>query len=114
MCFLHFFFQTRTTAIFKYDICSQNENELKTKSMLRAMETRIKKSAIKCMSEKERLLLLYMKPYSWMAPTAAIKAVDSPRIIWMLMSAINRMLRGVRNLSALNIASASALRLSFL
>lgn len=49
------------------------------------------------MSEKDRLLLLYMKNYNWMVPTAAIKAVDSPRILLMLMWAIKRMLLGVRN-----------------
>ena len=43
-----------------------------------------------------------MKLYSWMKPTAAINAADSPRI---LMSAIKRMLLGVRNFSAVVIVS---------
>ena len=43
MCFRHLFFQTRSMATFKQDICSQNDKELKAKSMLIAMETRVKK-----------------------------------------------------------------------
>ena len=51
-CFFHFFYQTRTTATFKQDICSQSKNELKTFSRQSSKNKLTQQDSQNCESSK--------------------------------------------------------------
>lgn len=51
-CFFHFFFQTRITATFKQDTCSQSKNELKTFSRQSSKNKLTQQDSQNCESSK--------------------------------------------------------------